>query len=144
MHLQMTLDEADYQSHVTQVGQLLAQPHVRGVYEERLALGWKTCLQLGCTAIVAPQIQGRPLAEGFTPSELVVRRSNADAMSRWRLSSGDPAMSCTWLIRGWMPQSNRSGATASITSGEQLWVARTVSSLYYPLRDTFLQFTVAL
>ncbi len=70
--LQMTLDEADYQAHATEIGEVLGQPHVLGVYEERLALDWKAALQLGCTAVIAPQAQGRALAEGFTPSELQV------------------------------------------------------------------------
>ena len=66
----MTLDEAEYQAHVSQLAEVLAQSHIQGVYEERLALDWKAALQLGCTAVVAPQAHGRPLAEGFAPTEL--------------------------------------------------------------------------
>ena len=65
--MQMTLDEQEYQAHVSQLAELMAQPHVQGVYEERLALGWKAALQLGCTAAVAPQAQGRPLAAELCP-----------------------------------------------------------------------------
>ena len=68
--LQMTLDEAEYQAHVSQVAEVLTQSHIQGVFEERLPLDWKAALQLGCTAVVAPQAQGRPLAEGFAPTEL--------------------------------------------------------------------------
>ena len=67
------MDEAEYQESATELSLTLAASHVKGVWEERLPLGLHAALSVGCVTALLPRARGRPLAEGFSLSDLQAR-----------------------------------------------------------------------
>lgn len=72
-HAQVVMDDADFQRNASEVALSLTAAHVRGVWEERLPLSLHSALTLGCVTALQPAAKTRPIAEGFSLSDLQVR-----------------------------------------------------------------------
>ena len=69
----MTMAEEALQREAVQVSLTLAQPHVRGCWEERLPLGLEAALRAGAVAELAPAARACRLADGFEITDLQAR-----------------------------------------------------------------------
>ncbi len=65
--------EEAFQRDSAKIGLALAQPHVRGCWEERLPLGLEAALRAGAVAELAPAARARRLADGFDITDLQAR-----------------------------------------------------------------------
>lgn len=66
------MPDAEFRQRANELAIALTEPHVKGVFEEKLPLHLHAALQLGCVAAVAPEARSKSLQEGFDLADLQV------------------------------------------------------------------------
>lgn len=64
------MPDAEFRQRANELAIALTEPHVKGVFEEKLPLALHAVLQLGCVAAVAPEARAKSLQEGFDLTDL--------------------------------------------------------------------------
>ena len=80
------MPDAEFRQRGNELAIALTEPHVKGVFEEKLPLALHAALQLGCVAAVAPEARPKPLQEGFDLADLQVRPLRTSAMKLYALT----------------------------------------------------------
>ena len=70
--LQVVMPDAEYLEQASELAIALSEPHVKGVFEERLPLELHAALHLGCVTAVAPDSRSKSLQDGFELADLQV------------------------------------------------------------------------
>lgn len=70
--LQVVMPDAEYREQASELAIALSEPHVKGVFEERLPLELHAALHLGCVTAVAPDSRSKSLQDGFELADLQV------------------------------------------------------------------------
>ena len=66
------MPDAEYRDQASGLAIALSEPHVKGVFEERLPLELHAALHLGCVTAVAPDSRSKSLQDGFELADLQV------------------------------------------------------------------------
>ncbi len=73
VHLvQVVLPDIEYRQQANELAIALSEPHVKGVFEERLPLDLHAALQLGCVTAVKPESRSKSMQDGFELTDLHV------------------------------------------------------------------------
>ena len=70
--LQVVMPDTEYREQANELAIALSEPHVKGVFEERLPLDLHAALHLGCVTAVAPESRSKSLQDGFELADLQV------------------------------------------------------------------------
>ena len=70
--VQVVMPDAEYREQANELAIALSEPHVKGVFEERLPLDLHAALQLGCVTAVTPDARSKSMQDGFDLSDLQV------------------------------------------------------------------------
>ncbi len=83
--MQVVMPDAEYREQANELAIALSEPHVKGVFEERLPLDLHAALQLGCVTAVIPESRSKSMQDGFDLTDLQVHfapcRNKALALS---------------------------------------------------------------
>ena len=66
------MPDAEYREQASELTIALSEPHVKGVFEDRLPLELHAALHLGCVTAVAPDSRTKSLQDGFELADLQV------------------------------------------------------------------------
>ena len=66
------MPDAEYRQQANELAIALSEPHVKGVFEERLPLELHAALQLGCVTAMAPDSRSKSMQDGFDLTDLQV------------------------------------------------------------------------
>lgn len=70
--LQVLMPDAEYREQANELAIALSEPHVKGVFEERLPLELHAALHLGCVTAVTPDSRSKSMQDGFELADLQV------------------------------------------------------------------------
>ena len=70
--LQVVMPDAEYREQANELAIALSEPHVKGVFEERLPLELHAALHLGCVTAVTPESRSKSMQDGFDLADLQV------------------------------------------------------------------------
>ncbi len=70
--MQVVMPDAEYREQANELAIALSEPHVKGVFEERLPLDLHAALQLGCVTAVIPESRSKSMQDGFDLTDLQV------------------------------------------------------------------------
>ena len=70
--VQVVMPDAEYREQANELAIALSEPHVKGVFEERLPLDLHAALQLGCVTAVIPESRSKSMQDGFDLTDLQV------------------------------------------------------------------------
>ncbi|DBA81285.1 TPA: hypothetical protein ACH3X2_006902 [Trebouxia sp. C0005] len=70
---QVVMPDAEYREQANELAIALSEPHVKGVFEERLPLDLHAALQLGCVTAVIPESRSKSMQDGFDLTDLQMR-----------------------------------------------------------------------
>lgn len=73
--LQVVMPDAEYRDQANELAIALSEPHVKGVFEERLPLDLHAALHLGCVTAVTPGSRSKSMQDGFDLADLQVHKS---------------------------------------------------------------------
>lgn len=80
VQVQVVMPDADYRQQANELAIALSEPHVKGVFEERLPLDLHAALHLGCVTAVIPESRSKSMQDGFELSDLQVAFTSPDVM----------------------------------------------------------------
>ena len=80
VQVQVVMPDADYRQQANELAIALSEPHVKGVFEERLPLDLHAALHLGCVTAVIPESRSKSMQDGFELSDLQVAFTTPDIM----------------------------------------------------------------
>ena len=66
------MPDEEYREQANELAIALSEPHVKGVFEERLPLELHAALQLGCVTAVIPESRSKSMQDGFHLTDLQV------------------------------------------------------------------------
>ena len=72
MLVQVVMPDAEYTEQANELAIALSEPHVKGVFEERLPLDLHAAIQLGCVTAVLPESRSKSMQDGFDLTDLQV------------------------------------------------------------------------
>lgn len=72
MLVQVVMPDAEYREQANELAIALSEPHVKGVFEERLPLDLHAAIQLGCVTAVLPECRSKSMQDGFDLTDLQV------------------------------------------------------------------------
>ena len=70
--MQVVMPDSEYREQANELAIALSEPHVKGVFEERLPLDLHAAIQLGCVTAVTPQSRSKCMQDGFDLTDLQV------------------------------------------------------------------------
>lgn len=70
--VQVVMPDAEYRAQANELAIALSEPHVKGVFEERLPLDLHAAIQLGCVTAVLPECRSKSMQDGFDLTDLQV------------------------------------------------------------------------
>ena len=71
------MPDAEYREQANELAIALSEPHVKGVFEERLPLDLHAALHLGCVTAVTPESCSKSMQDGFDLADLQVHLFSA-------------------------------------------------------------------
>ena len=80
VRVQVVMPDADYRQQANELAIALSEPHVKGVFEERLPLDMHAALHLGCVTAVIAESRSKSMQDGFELSDLQVAFTSPDIM----------------------------------------------------------------